>query len=441
MTTDDKGKRQGPIWRALRNAGWLLGGKGVGALFSLVYLGIAARALGVAGFGDFALVLAYGQAVSNVVGFQSWQTVIRYGAIHLAANRPDRLRRIILFAAALDLVAAAMGAVLAVVGVLIVGPLLDWTPQVQWLAALFGLSLLFGVRGAPTGVLRLFDRFDIAAYSETVLPAVRLIGALVAGVMGATIAGFLAAWAIAELVTTAAMWVATRREMTRRGLYDTAGPRFRGVVAENPELWRFSWTTNLASSINLMWQQLPTLVVGWHAGPAAAGGYRIASQLSAALSKPIVSLTRSIYPELAKLALDGGIRGLLPVVRRSTGLAAIAALITVAFIAVAGEPLLTLVVGPQYRFAYPFLLLLTIAAAINLIGFALEPTLVALGRPGLALAARTSAGLIYMLLMVLLLHKLGPVGAAYAAIAATLLSLIFLVGALRQAAQPSTIVV
>ena len=56
-----------PFGRALRNVGWLLTGKGVGAVLSLVYLALATRSLGVAGFGQFSLVLGTGQAAAALV--------------------------------------------------------------------------------------------------------------------------------------------------------------------------------------------------------------------------------------------------------------------------------------------------------------------------------------------------------------------------------------
>jgi len=194
--------RRGPIVRAIRNAGWLLGGKGVGGLFSLVYLSLAARSLGVERFGEFALVLSYGQVLTHIVQFQSWQTVIRYGARHLAEARADRLQRVLVFATLLGLGASLAGAVLAGAGVLLVGAMLDWTGEERRMAALFGLALVFGLRGAPTGILRLLDRFDLAAFAETVLPTVRLIGAVIVWWLGASVGGLLLVWAAAELAAS-----------------------------------------------------------------------------------------------------------------------------------------------------------------------------------------------------------------------------------------------
>jgi O-antigen/teichoic acid export membrane protein len=420
-------KPKGPIGRAIHNAGWLLGGKGVGGLFSLIYLSLAARALGVENFGIFAVILSYGQAVTNIVQFQSWQTVIRYGAGHLAALRSGHLRRLLLFTALLDLAAGLLGAVLAVGGAAVVGHYLHWPPDEQRMAALFGISLVFGLRGTPTGVLRLFDRFDLAAYSETVLPAMRLIGATVAWLASPSVPGFLIAWGVAELVTSAAMWAVAWRELKPLA-HDAALTRLLpDVFEENPGLWRFAWTTNLTSSIGLVWQQVPVLAVSWIGGAGTAGGYRIASQLASALNKPALSLARSIYPEFAKLTVSEPGR-LRHVIKRASLIAGGTGLAIVLLVAVAGPWLLHLIGGGNYAFAYPFLLLLTIAAGIDLCGFGLEPAMVALGHPERILVARLAVALVYGVILFTLLVTIGPIGAAAATVCSSLLMLCVLIG-------------
>ena len=432
MTTAAPPRPEGPIRRALRNAGWLLGGKGVGGLFSLVYLALVARTLGVAGFGVFAMILAYGQALGNVVGFQSWQTVIRYGARHRADARADRFAQVVAFATVLDFGAALVGALLAVAGALLIGPAIGWGHETQIVAAWFGVSLVFGQRGAPTGVLRLFDRFDLAAYAELTLPATRLVGTLIAWGLGGGLAGYLLAWAAAELVTTAAMWRQAWRELCTRDL-DGHGWRMHGLGLDNPGIWRFSITTNLTASIGLVWQQVPVLAVGWIAGPAGAGGYRMATTLGTALTKPVVSLARSIYPEFARLSVDEGVAALRPVLRRTALISAGLGALSVVLIGFAGVRILAFVGGEAYVFAYPVLVVLTLASALNLIGFGLEPALVAIGRPGAALIARSVASLLYLALLAVMLPWLGAIGAAWATLAATLISTALLWWAYRRA--------
>ena len=83
--------------RILANTGWLLGGKGVGAVLSLAYLAIVTRTLGVADFGRFALVLSAANVIKTLVSFDSWQIVVRYGQPHLAAGDGDALNRVLRF--------------------------------------------------------------------------------------------------------------------------------------------------------------------------------------------------------------------------------------------------------------------------------------------------------------------------------------------------------
>lgn len=415
-----------PIRRAMRNAVWLLAGKGTGGVFSLIYTALAARSLGVDDFGIFALILAYGQTIYNLARFQSWQTVVRYGAIHLAAGEPARLRRVMNFATALDLGAGLVGAVLGVAGAWLIGPHLGWSDRQQHLAMLFSLSLLFALRGTPTGILRLFDRFDIAAYSETVLPAMRLSGALIAWFTGASITAYLVAWSVAELVTTAVIWWAALRELRLRGQKAAGGARLKGVRAENPDLWHFAWTTNVYSSLALIWRQLPVLVVGWAGSPAAAGGYRIAANLVNALSKPAAALARAMYPELARLAVSER-HTVARIVRQVTLATGLVGLAGVAVMTVLGRPAIRLIGGEEYLFAFPFLVLLTIAAAIELCGVAVEPAMTALGHPGRVLVVRAITGLFFIALLTGLSLALGPVGAAWAAVigAVFLLAMLF----------------
>lgn len=424
-------KSEGPIKRAIRNAGWLLAGKGAGGFFSLFYLALTARSLGAEQFGVFALILSYGQAVTNLAQFQSWQTVVRYGAQHEADSAPDKLRRIIVFATLLDLGAALAGTLLSVAGVYVIGGQFGWSRAEQDLAALFCLSLLFGVRGAPTGVLRLFDRFDVAAYAETVLPAVRMAGALIAWASGASIAGYLAAWVAAELLTTAAMWWASLREIRKRFRGPAGGWRVRGVVAENAGLWVFAWTTNLNTSLNLIWKQFPVLAVGWAVDAVAAGGFRIATQLVGALSKPTIALARAIYPEFAKLAVVDR-AAINKTVMRACLIGGLAGMVALVVVMLAGQSALRLIGGEGYLFVFPVLLVLSVAAVFDLSGVAIEPAMVALGRPGTVLWVRGMVSIVYAAALTGAVMVFGSMGAAMATAGASFLMLILLYVAFRK---------
>lgn len=407
-----------------RNIGWLLGGRGFAGLVSIGYLALAARALGPARFGTFSLILAYGGSIANLAQFKSWQAVIRFGAVHVAEERADRLARLLGFTATLDWSSALIGAALAAIGAQFAAPLLGWTSQEQGGAAIFGAVLLLSTGATATGVLRLYDRFDLLTYAETAGPAVRLIGAAIVWALGAGVNAMLAVWAIAALVESGATWVAVIA--IRRTRFAFGLSAFRVVKTENPHIWRFMLHNSFSSSLGLLGEQAGTLAVGGYGGHTAAGAFRVASKLAGALAKPADTMTRVLYPELARLAASNDRRTLGRVAFRMTWIATLMALTMVMLAWFGGPTLLRVFSGKAFVFAQPYLLLLTIAAAIDLCGVALEPILNAHGYSGRVLAARTVGAVVYLLALVLLLPVIGTMGAAFGAIASSLVTRVVL---------------
>src|SRR6185295_8177954 len=157
------------------------------------------------------------------------------------------------------------------------------------------------------------------------------------------IEAFLVVWASAVLAQTLAAWGAVlANRLTRLSLGRSA---FAGALAENPRLWRFMVQTNLSSSLSLFWFQTGTLAVGVFAGPAAAGGFRIADRLAKAGAKPVETLTRALYPEMARLVASDDRATLVKVFKRVSWIAASLALVLVAIAGVGGSLILRLIAG------------------------------------------------------------------------------------------------
>lgn len=400
--------------RLIKNIGWIAGSRGFNALVSIAYMAFAARTLGPAGFGAFALILTYAQLMANFVQFQSWKAVIRYGAIHRAASRPDRLERLFGFTAALDFGSAILGSLIAIIAVPIIAPLFDWAPHDQTSAALFSGVLLLTTGATPVGILRLFNRFDITAYCEALGPLCRLAGSIAAWVAGAGPTTFLIIWAGAGIVQAGAQWAAV---IFINGSRFAFRPKSLKLASEeNERIWPFMLQTNVSSSISMFWMQLGTLAVGAYAGPAQAGAFRLARRLSKGIVRPIQPITQALYPELTRLVAEDDHAQLRKVVIRMTLVSTALAIGIVAVVGVGGREILRLIAGKEFMFAYPFLFLLSVATSINFAGFALEPVQNAHGRSWNVLRANIIAAIIYTALIFLLLPTLGAVGAAIAAI-------------------------
>lgn len=423
--------------RILANTGWLLGGKGVGAVLSLAYLAIVTRTLGVTDFGRFALILSAAQVIKTLVSFDSWQIVVRYGQTHLAANNGDALNRVLRFCILIDLASAAAGGVIAAAIILIFGDLLELAPGMAVQAWLFCMVMMITIRSSPTGVLRLFDRFDSAALAETMIPVGRMVGAGVALALMPGMTGFLIAWGFAELLCAVSYWGLALREGRGRIGQWRAG-RALDARTENPGIIGFLTATNLQTSLSAMGQQVAVLVVGLFVGPAGAGLYRLANQLANSLTKISSLLSRSIFVELSRTHGSEGADALHALFRRTNRLALVAGGVIIALILVIGHPLLGLIAGKAFLPAYPLLLLLGMSACIDLVGVSYRPLLMATDRAGLSLRITFVATLLLLGMQAALLPLYGTIGAAGANIIASIASFAMMGLASRRTIPPKS---
>ncbi|WP_445326648.1 lipopolysaccharide biosynthesis protein [Sphingobium sp. AN641] len=416
--------------RILANTGWLLGGKGVGAVLSLAYLAIVTRTLGVADFGRFALVLSAAQAIRTLMTFDSWQIIVRYGQGHLAAGLSDALARLVRFCILIDMAAALIGCLLAALIILVFGDMMELSTDMAVDAMAFCAVMLLTIRSTPTGLLRLFDRFDTDTLADTMIPVGRMIGALVVLGAGHSIRGYLIAWGAAELLCAAVYWwLALREARGRTGSWRKA--RALDARRENPGIVTFLISTNLQTTLASVGRQMAVLIIGLFTGPTGAGLYRLANQLAVALTKISGLLSRSIFVELARTRTAQGTDGLRLLFRRTNRLAMIAGVVIVALILLIGRPLLELIAGPAFLPAYPLLLMLGIAASIDLVGVSYRPLLMATEAAALSLRITLVTTMLLLALLTLLLPLYGPIGAAAANIAAAAVGFVLMALASR----------
>ena len=390
-----------------RNIGWLLGSRGINAAFSLVYLGLATRTLGIEGFGAFAMILVLAQAVAGIASFNTWQMLVKWGHFDGDAAPPTG------FAMALDLASMAGGILLALAAGF-TAPL--WLPLPLGSGALIvalSAAALLALRSTPTGILRLHDRYDLSTAAEASLPLTRAAGAVAAAIWVPTLAGFVAAWALAELICAAAYWLLAARFVSVR-LSDVSLARF---PSRYPGIWPFVVATSLSRTLAVVSKQVLLLGVGAFGGAALAGGYRVASQLGQALVQLGEAVSRAIYPEFVRSADSSA-----AVTRRMVALAALTGALSVAAAVMGGRFAIEWIAGAAFAFAYPALVILSFAGAIELAASSWEALLVARQRAGRALAMRLGPLVLALSAMPWAIAAYGLIGVAACILAASVLT-------------------
>lgn len=402
--------------RVFANIGWLLGGRGFNAALSLVYLAIAARTLGSVGFGQMALIIALGQAITGFSSFQTWQFIVRWGA---DPENPGvdiaRAREATGFAVALDLLSFAGGTLASAVLVLTAPLWLDVPPDLMWLTFWYCVISVATIRTTPTGILRLHSEYGKATWAEAVQPIIRAGGAGLAWWQMPNVTGFILAFAASEVGTALALWVVAARVQPLK----LAAVSLRAIPARYGGVWRFVVSTNLSSSLAVAGKQVMILLVGTFGGAYLAGGFRIANQLGVALIALAQTISKAILPELVQ-SRDSAVE----MARRMANIAAIAGATAVVSAILFGRPGLALIAGPEFTGFYWAMIILSIAGAVELVGASLESLLISAGKAHVAFLVRLFPTILALLMLEMAIDWKGAQGAGFAVLGASLLAVV-----------------
>ncbi len=417
----------GVFRRIFKNAGLMLTGRVTTGFFSLGTLSLAAHSLGVEEFGILVLVQSYVLVITALTTFQSWQAVIRYGAACLDSNNTFALQALVKFTTLLDVVGVVLGSLVACFAAPYVGPYVGWNEDVISYAQPFSFLILFTIVATPTGLLRLYDRFDLLAIHTVVTPALRFVGVGIAAFLSAPFWTYLLAYFVAGAAGGSLLLFLGWREIYRDGRLKGIGFSFTGLTAPHGGIWRFCIYSNLHASLQVISAHMSTFLVGIVAGPAAAGLFKIGRDVATALTKPAELLNQSIYPEFARLGSKSGWDQFANLILRGGALAGCAGAVLLTLTFAFGQPFLVFFFGVPFADAYLALVLLVASAVITVAGFPLDPALYAMGRPSIPLRIDVvSILVIFMPLLLVFTHLFGPTGAG----AATLVSATFTFGSM-----------
>jgi O-antigen/teichoic acid export membrane protein len=406
-------QQQSPLARIVANTAWLLGGKGVGGVLSLFYIAILTRSLGLKAFGHFSLIFGTSQALIAVAGFETWRIVVRYGAEHVHNEDWAAFGRLSLFAGMLDVAGAVAGTVLSYIVFFKFNHLLHLNSALVQAAFWFNVAAVWALVSAPTGIVRALDRFDVATYVESVVPAGRLVAAVVILLVGPTLVRFLMAWAAIDLLEAALYWIMARR-LCPEAVRLSYLRGWRQALRENSRITRFFWVTYAGATLDAGLKQGPLLTVGYFVGTSSAGLFRLARQLAQSLGKLAGLLTRAVYAEINRARVASEAHEFRRLAYRTSLLAGAGGVIVVLLALLFGGTLMDLLGGDAFEGGGALLVPLAIGASLDLAAVAFEPVLHATGHPHYSLTARFLAVLAAALALLVWVQVYGVYGIAWA---------------------------
>ncbi|MBO9517209.1 MAG: lipopolysaccharide biosynthesis protein [Porphyrobacter sp.] len=394
----------------------LTGNFGV-AVTMLASTAVAARTLGTAEFGALALILALGRVCERLVRFESWQPLIRFVAAEENAADPQRLSQLYAYGLLLDVSSAFLAAILCIVTGWVAASHVGLAPDQGWLVAVYAAAIAVNFRGMASAALRMSGKFRTIAYVQFVGGLTRLALALLVYFIGGSLVEFIAVWTFAQVLDSMVFnWIGLRA-LAQNGIPSPFKASWSGLPTKFPGFLGFAFSTNLSSALRTLTHEADTLLVGFFAGPTAAGLYFLSRRIAKIAQQGGDLIQTVAYPDLARMWTSKGIANFAQTVKWLQIILALGAVVAITLCWFAGELALHLVFGPDFVPAFPMLLAQLFAVALILHAAPSRSALLAMNRPTYVLAIAAGSTVIFFATAFAAMPSLGAVGVNLAHIA------------------------
>ena len=400
-------------------------GKLISSVAGLVTLALLARQLGPGLFGVIAVIRTVVGLVDQYANFNTWQAIIKYGTEAIAANRHNDVERVIKLGVVIDVVTGVIAAAIVAGLAFLIPAAFDWSLDESWLCAVYGLTLVTRVAGASDGIFRLCDAYRTQALWTSVSAALITLAVAVAVALDASFAGCVYALIIGEVagnlaLTTASVWAARRGGFggwTRASLANV-----RDVF---PGIARFLLATNAQLTVKKTAAELDMMIVGAMLGKISSGLFRVIKQLGTIPGRVFMPFEQVVFTELARSAAAQDYTSFLRLLKRFTALVAVGSVGIWGVAAVAAEPMIRIIAGPDFIAAAPAFRWYLFAIVLVIVNTPALRALIALGRPGTLFVAEVATLLILIVGLVVGAQQWGLIGVSVAVVSHRSLQLIW----------------
>ena len=422
--SEDSPQQLNPMRRVLANFWILIRGRGAAAIMALGATALMARSLGPAEFGMVVLIHTYAMLIRALLDFGSVDAIVRFGVPAHDAGDSHALGRLIKVCRRIDKQASITAALLALAVAPFAGPSIGMDNNHVMLLMAYSVVLITTGTGTASGILRLYDRFDILGRQMTISPTIRFMGVVIAWWLSAPIQVFVAIWASGYAAENFyLMWHAKHKYNThiKEAL---AGVSVKDAkLSDCDGLRHFLWVTYWQSNLDILPKHITTVLVGYLLGPAEAGLLRLARELSSMLSKPAILIRQVIFVDLTRNWNQGN-QAFDVIAYRTALLGGLLGMLFVVTSYFFGEHLLGTLLGQQFVAAKSILTFMLLAATLDLVASPLRSAIYAMGYAAKAMRLYVVSTSIYLILFVVLTAKMGLIGAGLAASAAAAVPLI-----------------
>jgi O-antigen/teichoic acid export membrane protein len=396
------------IARVIKNSGYLFSATGITAMISMVQGILAARLLGVEGFGILGTITMFTSVVNKFVSFRMGELVIKYVGQYTETGDHPKAAALFKSAALAEMSASLVAFAL----IWLLSPLAARyfgkdISLAGWFA-LYGLIVIANlISESSTGLLQIFDRFRRMAALSVVQSLATLAIIAFVYIRQGGFGGILAAYIVGKTIGAVGLTVAAMIEANLRwGKMWWKAP-FSLLHPQARELAHFAISTNISASLSLINKDSELLWVSFLRNPLETGYYKLALALANMAQMPVSPLPQATYPEISREVARKNWSNVRFILRRGSLLAGSYTLAVTLGLLVFGRPLIQYLYKPEYLPAYPALLILLAGFLVANTFYWNRTALLAIGHPDFPAKVNLVLAIMKVIGMFLLVPRYG----------------------------------
>lgn len=429
--------------RLVSNTAMLAGARIISTILGVGTLIIAAKVLSDnAALGTLLFIHAYMLFFSEIVSFKFWQALIRFGVDELKTKNAGRLGSLIKTGLILDFIAAIIGFLLSI---LLFNVFL-------WAQASFGVSgdgsapstinpanlktwvfayctvILFRQVNVSIGIFRLFDKFFILSVRALVMPSIRFIGVIIAGLQGWGLTELLYIWFAASVSGYLFLQVFAAIEVFKRHLWPAVKHAKICRSKVFPGLYAFVVKTNIDSTLKAFNSNFPSIAIMLVFGPSLLAVYKIAEEISKLLSRGIKLFNQVLFPELSRMAADMDLKALSATTAKAALFIGLLSIGVTGLVLLFGRDLVVGALDSSFKDSPILAVMLLISTSLAGIATPFYLLFYAIMKPGAAIQVRMIGTILFVGLFFLLSRHFALYSIGFAAIAGALIETALVIG-------------
>lgn len=369
---------------------------------------LAARLLGVEGFGILGTITMFTSVVNKFISFRMGELVVKYVGQYTETKDNDHAAALFKAAAL-----AEMGASLVAFALIwLLSPLAARyfgkdISLAHWFA-LYGLIVIANlIAESSTGLLQIFDRFRRMAALSVVQSLATLAIITIVFLQKGSFGGILAAYIIGKTIGALSLTLAALFEATRRWGKQWWRTPLSVLRPQARELVHFAISTNISASLSLINKDSELLWVSLLRNPLEAGYYKLALSLANMAQMPIGPLPQATYPEISREVARKNWDNVRYILKRGSLLAGSYTLAISLGLLVFGQPLIRYIYTPEYLPAFPALLILLAGFLVANTFYWNRIALLAIGHPDFPAKVNLVLAILKVTGMILLVPRYG----------------------------------